>query len=79
MLFRSSPDFEQLRDSDVAEAHQLDIAVIPWTINTPAEMAHAVQMGVDGLITDYPDRARATLGELGVPLPRVPPHCRHPS
>jgi glycerophosphoryl diester phosphodiesterase len=31
--------------------------VIPWTVNEPVEMLSVKGMGVDGFITDYPDRA----------------------
>jgi glycerophosphoryl diester phosphodiesterase len=31
--------------------------VIPWTINQTEEMRRQLEMGVDGIITDYPDRA----------------------
>lgn len=32
------------------------MTVLPWTVNTEADMKTMVSMGVDGLITDYPDR-----------------------
>jgi glycerophosphoryl diester phosphodiesterase len=32
--------------------------VIPWTVNEENEMLAFKGMGVDGFITDYPDRAR---------------------
>jgi len=43
--------------------------VVPWTVNDPADMASLVDLGVDGLITDYPDRARGVMIEMGLPLP----------
>ena len=30
--------------------------MIPWTVNEKADMAAAIDRGVDGIITDYPDR-----------------------
>lgn len=36
--------------------HQKQMLVIPWTVNTVAEMKQLVALGVDGLISDYPDR-----------------------
>ena len=32
------------------------IRVIPWTVNEGADLFAVMQMGVDGIITDYPDR-----------------------
>jgi glycerophosphoryl diester phosphodiesterase len=37
--------------------------VIPWTVNKPADMRKVIGWGVDGLITDYPDRALELLPE----------------
>ena len=50
----------------VTEAHGLGLKVIPWTVNTAAEMAALVDLGVDGLITDYPDRAQPVLAAKGL-------------
>jgi glycerophosphoryl diester phosphodiesterase len=50
----------------VAEAHALGLKVIPWTVNEPADMARLTDMKIDGLITDYPDRARGVLADKGL-------------
>jgi glycerophosphoryl diester phosphodiesterase len=52
-----SPYFQLIGRDGVEKLHQLGIQVIPWTVNTPADMRRMLDMGVDGLITDYPDRA----------------------
>jgi glycerophosphoryl diester phosphodiesterase len=36
-------------------------------------MRELIAMGVDGIITDYPDRLRQVLAELGMPLPIATP------
>lgn len=64
-----SPDFAGLTVELVAEAQALGLLVLPWTLNEPNEIGRAIAMGVDGLITDYPDRARAVMAQLGVRLP----------
>ncbi len=43
----------------VREAHRRGIRLIPWTVNEPADLLRLRALGVDGLITDYPDRALA--------------------
>jgi glycerophosphoryl diester phosphodiesterase len=53
----------------LADAHARGLAVLPWTVNDPAQMARLVDMGVDGIITDYPDRLRDVMRAKGLPLP----------
>ena len=36
--------------------------VVPWTVNRPEDMRRLIRWGVDGLITDRPDLARARAG-----------------
>ena len=43
----------------VQDLHLRSIKVIPWTVNEPKQMKKLIGWGVDGLITDYPDRAKA--------------------
>ncbi len=53
-----SPSHEQLSAAIVADAHALGLKVVPWTVNDTARAAELKVWGVDGLITDYPDRVR---------------------
>jgi len=48
----------------VAAAHRRGAPVIVWTVNEPAEMIHFARLGVDGIVTDDPQKALATLREL---------------
>jgi len=43
------------------EAHKRDLQVVCWTINSPAHMRLLESSGVDGIMSDYPDRLLATL------------------
>ena len=53
----------------VKEAQALGLKVVPWTVNDRAEMERLIDMRVDGLITDYPDRLRAVMAARGMKLP----------
>ncbi|WP_428669618.1 glycerophosphodiester phosphodiesterase [Reyranella sp.] len=61
-----SPFWRNVTARNVAEAHALGLKVIPWTINDPVEMARQIDLKVDGLITDYPDRGLAVVAEKGL-------------
>jgi len=39
------------------------------TVNDPTDIAALIDLGIDGLITDYPDRARAVMQQKELPLP----------
>jgi glycerophosphoryl diester phosphodiesterase len=54
----------------IREAHAAGLKVIPWTVNDPETMRSLIEIGVDGLITDYPDRLRTVLSDAGFRLPR---------
>jgi glycerophosphoryl diester phosphodiesterase len=45
----------------VEAAHAADLAVFVWTVNAPDDVRRAVALGVDGIITDWPDRVRGLL------------------
>jgi glycerophosphoryl diester phosphodiesterase len=50
-----------LTAESVAEAHELGLLVVPWTVNQPDDMRRLIDRGVDGLITDRPDLAYAVM------------------
>jgi len=68
-----SPDFEHLDAAALALAHELGLRVIPWTVNEPADIAAMIDLGVDGIISDRPDRVREALAARSMPLPRSYP------
>lgn len=68
-----SPNYRDLDEALVKEARGLGVKVLPWTVNDPAEMERLIGWGVDGMITDRPDRLRDVLAAKGLPLPKPTP------
>jgi glycerophosphoryl diester phosphodiesterase len=66
-----SPAFRSVTAGMIAEAHELDLPVVPWTVNTTADMERLMDLGVDGIITDYPTRLRTVMEERGLKLPKA--------
>jgi glycerophosphoryl diester phosphodiesterase len=61
-----SPNFQDVDPRALAVARELGIRVIPWTVNEPAEIARVLEMKVDGIISDYPDRVRQEMKRQGM-------------
>ena len=68
-----SPNWNDVEADQVKEAQALGLKVIPWTINESADMDRFIDMGVDGIITDRPDRLRTALKAKGLNLPAPTP------
>jgi glycerophosphoryl diester phosphodiesterase len=58
-----SPDYSLVDADLVGAVHSRDIKLLPWTVNTPEKIRTMVELGVDGIISDYPDRVLKILGE----------------
>ena len=50
-----SPAYTLINDELLKECHQKNMKVITWTVNTKSEILRLKQLGVDGIISDYPD------------------------
>ena len=61
------PHYADLTAATLAEAQVLGLRVIPWTVNATEDMRRLIAWGVDGLITDRPDRLRDILAESDRP------------
>ena len=57
-----SPRHDGLTRAAVERFQQRGIAVIPWTVNEPNAIETMISWGVDGIISDYPDRVLEILG-----------------
>jgi glycerophosphoryl diester phosphodiesterase len=57
-------DLEIVTPDFVGEAHSHNIRILVWTVNEESEMKRLVDLGVDGILTDYPDRLMRLLDRL---------------
>jgi glycerophosphoryl diester phosphodiesterase len=48
----------------VEKAHGADLQVATWTVDEPEEMRRVIAAGVDGIMTNFPDRLRAVIEDL---------------
>jgi len=51
-----SPEFVLVDTALVEEVHRFGMKIVPWTVNEKKDMEKFLSMGVDGIISDYPDR-----------------------
>ena len=64
-----SPHLSNLSQGSLRRARALGLRVIPWTVNEASDMERLLDWGVDGIVTDRPDRLRALLMQRGAALP----------
>lgn len=50
-----SPYYKTVTAETVTQCHDQKIKIVPWTVNTKEEINQLITLGVDGIITDYPD------------------------
>jgi len=62
-----NPRKSTLTETNLTKAHQQGVRIIVWTVDAEEEMEKFVTMGVDGLITNYPDRLLKTLDKRAAP------------
>jgi len=60
-----SPYFELVDHQLVEQCKKAGIALIPWTVNQTQDMEDLLDLGVDGIITDYPDRLLELIQQKG--------------
>lgn len=51
-----SPYYKLVRKKTVQQAQEKGMRIIPWTVNKPKDIQKMISLGVDGIISDYPDR-----------------------
>jgi glycerophosphoryl diester phosphodiesterase len=56
-----SPNFQDVDAASLAAARDAKIKVVVWTVNEPADIQRVLEMKVDGIISDYPERVRGEM------------------
>jgi len=56
MLLALNPNNKFITNQIVKKIHSNNIKVYPYTINTPMNIKRMKSMGVDAIITDFPER-----------------------
>jgi glycerophosphoryl diester phosphodiesterase len=64
-----SPDRVLVDEALMTGAARQNLPVVVWTVNDADEAARLIDMGVAGIVTDYPDRMRRLWKARGLPLP----------
>jgi glycerophosphoryl diester phosphodiesterase len=57
------PRAERITPELIQAARRADLKVVAWTVNEPAEIRALIASGVDGIISDYPDRVATVMAE----------------
>ena len=50
-----SPEQSLVTAALIKDCHERKMKIIPWTVNNKEKIEELRRMGVDGIITDYPD------------------------
>ena len=59
------PFFNMLNHENVQDLRNNGIEINAWTINDEDEMRHLIEIGADGIMTDYPHRLKAVYASYG--------------
>lgn len=51
-----NPHFSTLNQDNVAHIHGEGLRIFPWTVNEPSDIQKMKELGVDGIITNFPER-----------------------
>ena len=61
--------FGDVNQAKISEAQALGLRALVWTVNEPQDIERMLDLKVDGIITDYPNRVREAMGKRGMRLP----------
>lgn len=59
-----NPNYKQVTRKLIAKVKKHERKIFCWTVDEPNEMRRLIDLGVDGIITNFPDRLKKVLQEL---------------
>ena len=59
-----APNYKMVDEEYVKTYHELGYKILVWTVNKPDDMRRLIEMGVDGIITDFPNRLKKVYKEV---------------
>jgi glycerophosphoryl diester phosphodiesterase len=59
-----NPQFQNVSEGLIEELHKHNLQIFPWTVNDLQSITEMLKIGVDGIITDFPDRALEILKQV---------------
>lgn len=60
------PEFHMLTAAETADLKDRGVAINTWTVNEESDIRQMIAIGVDGIISNYPDRVNRLLREAGL-------------
>ncbi|MGB1455188.1 MAG: glycerophosphodiester phosphodiesterase, partial [Flavobacteriaceae bacterium] len=51
-----NPDFSSLNPNNISKIKSAGLQIFAWTVNKPEDIASLIDLGIDGIITDFPER-----------------------
>jgi glycerophosphoryl diester phosphodiesterase len=64
-----APFYRDLTSARLKAAQDIGLKVVVWTVNNPPDIVAMLDQGVDGIISDYPERVREAMKAKGMELP----------
>ena len=69
-----SPHYTTVDQDLVEKCHDKGMKIVPWTVDDPKDLQRMIDLGVDAIITNYPDRLLMLTRGYAFPAPGPFPH-----
>ena len=56
-----NPNYESLNSENVSKINKAGFKIYPWTVNAPEDINRMIIYGVEGIISDFPERIRKAI------------------